>query len=218
MSFFDSGELTMSLVQKSSMIAENASTASPELIPFLLSTDAFYQMIEAEIFRREDRVELWDGRIYEKMAKKVPHTNTSMILPGTLNPVLPAGWFLMSENPITLGPRRSPLPDYCVLRGTPKDYLGRYAAADVGLIIELSESSLRTDTGIKLGNYAEASIPAYWVINLVKNVIQTYETPIPPERRYESAQTYAVGQAVPLRLDGVLVAEIPALDLLPVRG
>ena len=188
-------------------------------VPFMFTADAFFRMIEAGVFHREDRVGLWEGRIYQKMAKNIPHSNTSMILPFTINRILPDGWFLMAENPVNLGPRLAPLPDYCVLRGVPKDYLGRHpVATDIGLLIELSDSSLKHDTSVKWTTYAEAGIPAYWVVNLVQNLIQTYETPVPAEGRYALEAVYAVGQSVPLRLDGILIAEIAALDLLPVRA
>ena len=200
---------------------------APEIAPpvpedvtlHMISATTFGLMLEAEVFPEDSRIELWDGRIYEKMAKTQAHAVTGNLVALELARVLPAGWFLGSENPLTINQGRIPLPDLVILRGTPKDYLYRLPLpADVGLIAEISVTSLRFDTGAKMAGYAAAGIPVYWVLNLVENVILVFEQPILTERRYESSQTYAVGQSVPLRLDGVLIAEIPALDLLPIRG
>ena len=212
----------MSTMRESSpgvISAEAAWPASPPGQPFRFSAEAFRKMIEADVFAEDDRVELWDGWIITKMAKKVPHANASMYLSFALNRTLPEGWFLTGENPINLGPHQTPLPDHFVLRGIPRDYSGRYPdPAEVGLVVEIAETSLRRDTTIKLAGYAAAGIPTYWIVNLIKNVILVYERPVPAEQRYDSMRTYAVGQAVPLRLDGVLIAEIPALDLLPAQS
>ncbi len=211
----------MSTVQDSPAsiaFSTDAPSALPEEKLFLFTAELFGRMIDAEVFAAEDRVELWDGRIYEKMAKTQAHTVSGNKTLLALVRHLPAGWFPGSENPVTINQSRVPLPDLVVLRGVPDDYVDRRPApADLGLIVEFSLTSLRSDTGSKLAGYAEANIPVYWVLDLIKNVVLVFERPIPAERRYESAQTYAVGQAVPLRLDGVLVAEIPALDLLPIR-
>ena len=196
-----------------------ATSLLPEAMPFLFNAEAFFRMIEADIFRREDRVELWDGRIYEKMAKTQAHAVSGNKSYLALVRVLPVGWFPGGENPVMIDQVRVPLPDLVVLRGVPDDFIDRRPnPADVGLIVEFSLTSLKSDTGAKLRGYAEAGIPAYWVVNLVKNVIQTYEAPVPEESRYANEAVYAVGQSVPLRLNGVLIAEIPAFDLLPIRG
>jgi len=208
----------MSLVQDPPTIAEDASTLTAGIVPYLFTAEVFGRMIDAEVFADEDRVELWDGRIYEKMAKTQAHTVSGNKVNHTLTRLLGNGWFTGNENPVTINQYRVPLPDFVVLRGIPDDYIDRRPSpGDVALIVEFSFTSLRSDTGSKLAGYAEANIPVYWVLDLIKNVVLVFERPIPAERRYESAQTYAVGQAVPLRLDGVLVAEIPALDLLPIR-
>ncbi len=190
-----------------------------EVETYLISTAVFRRMLNAEVFADHDRVELWDGRIYKKMAKTQAHAVAGNLASIVLGRLLPDGWFPGSENPVTIDQGRVPVPDFVVLRGHPKDYIHRSPRPnDVGLIVEFSLTSLKFDIGAKLAGYASANIPVYWVLNLVENVILVFERPVPAERRYESSQTYAVGQSVPLRLDGVLIAEIAALDLLPVRG
>ena len=186
--------------------------------PYLFSVDDFYRMIDADIFPDEARVGLWDGRIYERMAKKQPHAVASSKVITALIRALPNGWFLSSENPITIGHDKAPLPDMMVLRGEPDDYAKRRpTVADVGLVIELSDSSLRADTGPKLAGYAAAGVPAYWVLNLVADVIHIYESPIAAERRYASKRIVPRGGSCDLILDGTNFGAVAARDLLPGR-
>ena len=190
-----------------------------EVAAYLISAATFGRMLQAEVFPDDERIELWDGRIYEKMAKTQAHAVAGNLVAFQMARVLPVDWFAGSENPVMMNQVRTPLPDLVILRGAPKDYLNRLPLpADVGLIAEFSLTSLRYDTGAKLAGYAAANIPVYWVLNLIDNVILGFERPVPAESRYESAQTYTIGQTVPLWLDGTLIAEIPVLDLLPVRG
>ncbi len=209
----------MSTTQEVQTTGVDAAEAAADRGLFSFTAEAFFKMIEADVFADDERVELWDGQVHERMAKKRPHFLSSAKVDFALQRLAPPGWFVGGEGPIKLNQVRVPLPDLVILRGVFDDYVDRDpSAADVGLVVELSDSSLRYDTTIKLAAYAEAGIPAYWVVNLIKNVIQTYETPISAERRYAEEAVYAVGQSVPLRSDGVIVAEIAALDLLPIRA
>ncbi len=190
----------------------------PEEIPYLFTTDEFYRLLENEFFPREARVGLWEGRIYEKMAKTQAHAVASMKANITLIRALPPGWSLSGENPITVSENKAPLPDLIVLRGEPDDYIDRRpGAADVGLVVELSFTSLKVDTGSKLESYARAGVSAYWVLNLKDQVIHVYESPIPAEGRFDAVATVAPGGSFPFTLDGAQVALIAASDLLPIR-
>lgn len=191
---------------------------APEAALYRISTDEFYRMLEAEVFPDEARLELWNGWIYEKMAKTQAHVVSGNKTQIVLSRVLPPAYFVGGENPITVGPARAPLPDLVVLRGIPDDYLDRRpVAADVGLVVELSLTSLKSDVGSKLGAYARAGIPAYWVVNLIDGVVLVHSNPVPPEGRYASVATVKPGESFPFLLDGVQVALIAASDLLPAR-
>jgi Uma2 family endonuclease len=190
----------------------------PEESPYLFRTDEFYRLLETEFFPREARVGLWDGRIYEKMSKTQAHSIAGNKVNRFLVRALPDGWFVGGENPVTVSPTRAPLPDLVILRGEPDDYKKGYpTATDVGLIVELSVSSLKFDQGTKLAAYASAGMPAYWVLNLVDNVILVSSEPIPSESRYATMATFKPGDFFPLILDGIQIAMIAASDLLPVR-
>ena len=187
-----------------------------EVAPYRFSVADFYRMIDLDFFARESRVGLWDGQVYEKMSKNPPHVASSIMMVTALGRVLPPGWSISAENPITIGPDLAPLPEFALLRGRGLDYSRRRPAAeDVGLLVEISESSLKLDTGVKLAAYAKAGISAYWVVNLVAHQVQVYRDPILAEGRYATTESFAPGTMIPLVLDGVVIGPIAASDLLP---
>src|SRR5277367_2459052 len=87
-----------------------------------VTSEMFFQMIEAGVFPPERRVFLWGGRLYEKMAKTPAHATTFVRIADTLRPHLPADWLIWPENPIALDARYAPLPDVTIVRGSLERY------------------------------------------------------------------------------------------------
>ena len=72
-------------------------------------------------------------------------------------------------------------------------------AADVGLLIELADTSLKIDTGTKLKAYAKSGIPAYWVVNLREDMVYAHSDPVPSEGRHASMATIGRASVSPSR-------------------
>ena len=66
--------------------------------------------------------------------------------------------------------------------------------SDVLLLIEVAESSLRYDRGVKAEIYARAGIADYWIVNLNDLCIEVYREP--QEGSYRTKDTYNVGQSI----------------------
>ena len=79
-----------------------------------VTSEMFFQMIEAGVFPPERRVFLWAGRLYEKMAKTPAHATTSVRIHRGLGRRLPADWLIWPENPIELDAQHAPLPDVTI--------------------------------------------------------------------------------------------------------
>jgi Uma2 family endonuclease len=84
---------------------------------------------------------------------------------------------------------------------------------DVGLLIEVSLTSLDRDRHEKLPAYARASIPVSWIINLVDRQIEVYTSPGPGS--YGSRVDFQPGQAVPVVIDGQELGAVPVDAILP---
>jgi Uma2 family endonuclease len=61
------------------------------------------------------------------------------------------------------------------------------------LIIEVAETSLSIDRGIKLRLYASCGVPEYWIVNLAERMIEVYSEPAGGAygkvHRYEHSQS-----------------------------
>ena len=173
----------------------------------------YRRMVELGILTPADKLEHIDGHLVAKMPQNTPHRSSVVRLYTRLPRYLPNGWWVMSQCPLEVG-QQDPEPDGAVLRGADSDYDRRQpTAADCGLVIEVSDSSLREDRRVKAVLYAEAGIPTYWILIVEDRRVEAYSQP--NGSTYATRTDYAPGQSVPLVLDGTAVAGIPVADLLP---
>ena len=181
------------------------------------SVARYQRMVEQGILTADDKVELLENYVVLKMPRNPRHDNAVDRIAEALFPVKPAGWRLRIQSAIALGDSQ-PEPDFALARGTAADFEVRHPApADIGLLIEVADSSLLRDQRDKTRIYARAGIPVYWIINLVDRRVEVYTQPSGPTAvpAYGAFQTYQPGDAVPLVLDGAAVGSVPAADLLP---
>src|SRR4051794_13957460 len=106
-------------------VATAAPASLPEGVPYRLSADDYFRMVEADIIPSDRRVGLWNGQLYEKMAKSLRHAVAHSLLLHALTPVFPEGWCHWFESPIRADDFSAPSPDLCVVRGHPNDYTRR---------------------------------------------------------------------------------------------
>jgi Uma2 family endonuclease len=126
-----------------------------------LSVKHYHEMIDAGILTEDDPIELLDGWLVYKMSKKPPHSFATQNLRVILEKLLPPGWFVNVQEPVTTE-TSEPEPDIAVVRGERRDYRTRHPGpADVGLVVEVSDASLDRDQKWKKNLYAEARIVLY---------------------------------------------------------
>jgi Uma2 family endonuclease len=122
--------------------------SSPEPV-FPLSVEKYHAMIEAGVLTEDDPVELLEGVLVFKMPKKPKHRVALAKLQRALASVLPDGFSLQLQEPVTLLDGE-PEPDAAVIRGRAEDYPDRHPGpADTPLIVEVADASIRRDRGIK---------------------------------------------------------------------
>lgn len=180
------------------------------------SVRRYQRMIEEGILTPEDKVELLENYVVRKMPKNPPHDGTIDLVKAAVTS-LPAGWLLRVQQTVVLSDSQ-PEPDFAIVRGNPRSFITRHPVpADVGLLIEVADSSLLRDQRDKTRIYARASIPIYWIVNLVDRRIEVYSQPSGPSAipLYSSSRNFVDSETLPLELDCKLVAQIPVSDLLP---
>jgi len=177
----------------------------------------YHRLTELGILTEDDNLELLEGYLVLKMARNPPHDGTLHRTLKRLARDLPPGWDVRIQAAVTLADSE-PEPDLAVVRDDPDGYTTRHPGpADVGLVIEVADSTLAGDRADKGRIYARAGIPWYWIINLPDRQVEVYSSPSGPTGApaYAQRKDYQPGDAVALTLSSAVVASIPVQDLLP---
>jgi Uma2 family endonuclease len=179
---------------------------SPELYRF--NVDEYERMV-----LDDPRVELINGYVVKKMPKKPTHRSTTKRVLKSLDGLLPPGWTSQKEDPVRIPDFDEPEPDVATVRGCDDDYEQRHPGpGDVGLLVEVSDTTLDRDRNEKLPVYARAGIPVSWIVNLVDRQVEVYTDPGPDG--YRSSQVYKPGQTVPVVIGGRQVGQMAVDDIL----
>jgi Uma2 family endonuclease len=180
---------------------------------FRLTVDEYEAMVSSGVFTERDRLHPINGILVAKMPKKPPRAIACEKAHGALHGTVGAGWRVMAEAPVRLSEHSEPEPDIALARGSADDYTERHPGpADVPLIVEVADSSLREDRQL-VRVYGAAGVSVYWIVNLVDRCIEVYTDPRPDG--YDTCTVYRPGQSVPVVLVGVEVGRIPIDDILP---
>lgn len=130
------------------------------------------------------------------------HSATVEILRELLHAMVPDGFCLRFQQPVTLT-GSEPQPDAAIARGKSRDYRRRHPSSkDLAIVIEIADSSLPLDQGLKTSIYAADGVPEYWIVNLVDRKIEVFREPQSPAGVYSQRATFGPGQDIPLVLDG----------------
>ena len=188
---------------------------TPEGFPPLarISVERYERMIDSGAFNDDDRFELIEGTLVQKMTKKTPHSAGTEGSWRALHSVLPAGWHVRIEEPVRIPERDSMSePDVSVARGSHRDYRERDPGpGDLALVVEVAWSNLAADRALAR-TYGGGNIPAYWIVNVLDRQIEVYANPV--DGVYPPPVIIPETGFVDLVIDGQVVAQILAAELL----
>jgi Uma2 family endonuclease len=137
-----------------------------------LTVDQYRRMGEAGVI--DQRTELIRGVILRKMNKSPLHTLTVKKLVNTLRPLVPSGFELRKEEPLTLA-HSEPEPDIAMVDENSYDP-GQCHPATAEWVGEVALSSEAIDRE-KASIYAEAGIPEYWLVLPEKKILERFTNP-----------------------------------------
>jgi Uma2 family endonuclease len=136
----------------------------------------FERMAETRIFGPEERLELIDGEILEMSPVGPGHGAALACLSKLFILGLEDRAVVWIQSSAVLAFRSVPQPDLALLR--PRSYRSSNPRpADIWLIVEVADSSLRHDRQRKAQLYAAAGISEYWVVGVEDRWIEVYRTP-----------------------------------------
>lgn len=191
--------------------------AIPNDLILRLRIDQYHAMIQSGILTDDDFVELLEGWLVFKMSKNPPHRVTTRLVRTALENILPPGWYVDSQEPITLY-NSEPEPDIVVVRGDTRQYLDRHPGAeDIAMVIEVSDTTLQRDRTVKKRIYAGAGIAIYWIVNLVEEQVEVYSQPIVEVEQPDYSQRLDFGRSavIPITIAGREICAIAVNSLLP---
>jgi Uma2 family endonuclease len=174
------------------------------------------RLVDLGVFQGEP-IELIGGQLVVAEPQGSYHASAITKVDYALRAIVPAGWIVRLQAPVSLDDESEPEPDLVVVPGHPGDYREAHPAHPA-LAVEVAESSLDFDRTRKGSLYARAAIPDYWIVNLVEGVVEVYRDPVPDASaafgwRYRSLTRLAPpATVVPLTWRG---ARIAVADLLP---
>jgi Uma2 family endonuclease len=159
-----------------------------------ITNEEFARMVERGLPAVLGRVELREGALYRMNAQHVPHGQAKRRIFESLRIALQTRPEFAVETEITVsfGGGFAPLPDVIVWR--PVKTAGPIPGNTVSLIVEVADSTLADDLGLKLASYAAAGLPEYWVVNLGARVLHQYASP--RDGGFTVAATHAEGSEV----------------------
>jgi Uma2 family endonuclease len=183
---------------------------------YRFTVQQYRRMVETGILSENDMVELLEGWIVAKMTHNPPHDAAVNLTRCVIEPLLASGWHVRVQSAITTGDSE-PEPDIAVVRGSLRRYVQSHPRpADIGLLIEVAETSLLEDRIDKGRLYARARIPIYWIVNIPERQVEIYTDPKGGKSpAYRRRHDYGINDKLPLVIDGQEIARIAVKSCLP---
>lgn len=153
-------------------------TSSTALSRHKLSIDDYHRMGRAGILREDSRVELIEGELIDMAPIGSLHASVVSALSMFFARHVGESAIVWTQNPLRLLPNNEPQPDIALLKPRSDRYRGALpAAADVLLVIEVADTTIKYDRDIKLPLYARYAIPEAWLIDLDRRTLGIYLEP-----------------------------------------
>jgi len=156
----------------------------------------YYKMYELGLIDVDtfERSEIIDGELIRKMSIGDRHAWIVTFLTRFFILNLPETIQVHGQNPLHLGDYDEPEPDIVLSDLAKYDGKRHPTAAETILVIEVAESSLRTDRTTKLSLYATNDIPESWIVNIPNRIVEVYTRP--ELGVYGSTQIFEIGSVV----------------------
>ncbi|HEV2443100.1 MAG TPA: Uma2 family endonuclease [Steroidobacteraceae bacterium] len=146
--------------------------------PRPITVDEYYDMDRTGLLEPDARVELIEGEVVHMPPIGSRHGSITEFLDHLLDRAVADRARVRCQLPVRLDNLSEPVPDVAIVKSRADRYaLSHPTAADVLLIVEISNSTLRYDIDVKVPLYARHGIPEVWIVDLKNNQLRTYRSP-----------------------------------------
>lgn len=143
-----------------------------------ITTDIYHQMIKQGILTSNDKIELLEGDLIKMSAMGPRHLASINRLTEFFILQLQGTVMVSTQGPVELSQFSEPEPDVSLLKKRADYYRSAIPKAeDALLVIEVADTTLSKDRGVKLSAYARAKIVEFWIVNLQDDIIEVYTNP-----------------------------------------
>ncbi len=140
----------------------------------------YHRLSELGLLDADGRTELIDGQILLMASKGTPHVIALQLLANPLSEQLKNIAVIRTQDPIQLDDLSEPEPDLIIAKGEVLDYSQHHPyPADIHLVVEIADSTLKYDCQVKDKLYARAGIIEYWVVDLKNRQVHIFQNPMP---------------------------------------
>ncbi len=155
----------------------------------------YQEMIESGMFTSDDHIELIRGEIIEMSPIGRKHANSVKRLNAILSQKLSDQVIVSVQDPVELDDNSAPQPDVALLKKRDDFYLNSGPnPRDIFLIIEVADTTIKSDRDIKIPLYAEVNINEVWLVDTNNQLIEVYRQPF--NGVYRQKQTFFLGDNI----------------------
>jgi Uma2 family endonuclease len=141
----------------------------------LLTVDEYHRMGRAGVFAPDARVELIEGVVIDMAPIGTRQASAVKRLNALLSAAAQGRAIVAVQDPLRLSDASEPEPDLMLLRPRADFYAQAHPGpADVLLLIEVSDTTVAYDHGVKLGLYAKHGVAEVWIVDLDNNIVRFF--------------------------------------------
>ena len=143
-----------------------------------ITTDRYEKMVATGVLTEYDHIELIEGEMLNMAPIGPKHATVVDRLARLFLLAVQDAAIVSCGRPVNLGDFSEPQPDVVLLKPRPDGYGNAHPeAADVLLLIEVSDSTLSFDQSTKLALYGRHGVREYWVADVERKRIVVYREP-----------------------------------------
>jgi Uma2 family endonuclease len=133
----------------------------------------YQRLIDLGVFSPDERLELLDGALVVREPQGARHAAATRKVLAALRAALGDDWQFDSQLPLALDETSQPEPDVCVVPRDSHAYRDAHPSRAV-LVVEIAETSYRTDRDYKFSLYARAGIADCWLVDVVAEAVEVH--------------------------------------------
>lgn len=136
-----------------------------------LTVEDYHRMVTTGILTGDDHLELIEGDLIEMAPAGPEHADLVAYIARIMR--TQTTFLVREEKPVTLPEHSEPEPDIALVK--PRRYRQAHPhPTDVVMIVEVADTSLDKDKGVKVPLYARFRIPEVWIVDVPGRVVECF--------------------------------------------